>query len=420
MAQVRGKSMPVNEHRCALEFYDESGKRLGQQAVEVDLEPARECARLELLRSRQAAPGGPGSPGRMVPRWSTKLGAPYIEGFGIEFDGGEPPGVDFPNTYFRSTAARAAERYISEGSLGEQDSFHYLVMAFPVDVDEARPPFLVHRLPVPLPIVESSLGPLRAGAWLAGDHDPRDLPVFLPEALLREVRELSRDSGGSECGGVLLGHLHRDRNAPELFVEVTVQVPARHVEASADRLTFTPETWRDVDAARALRAVGEIMLGWWHSHPVGTWCRDCAPEKRRECSLAEGFLSTHDRHLQRTVFPGAHCVALVVTDPGDREPTCALFGWRRGLLARRGYFIRPDGKPAQRSRERTGPSQRRKPEEVQHGSACPAECRSPARSGCCRAQRGPAPGPRDDPEPPRAGDGTRRATALPAGHVREP
>ncbi len=395
--------MPACGFRCALEFYNDDWRRLGRQAVAMDLEPAWECVRLDLLRRGRPAPAdpvaGPGriapagvveapgriaparvvgaprriAPGRLVPRWSAKLGPPYVEGFRIEVegvDGEERMGVDFPNAYFKNTARRAAERYVDDGALCAQEGLRYLVMLFPAgeETNAAPSAFAARRHTVPLPLVESSLERHQAGALLSGVHDCADLPVFLPAALLREVKDRTRAAGAAECGGILLGHVHRDRSLPELFVDVTVQVAARHAQATADRLTFTPDTWRNVDAVRDRRADGEIMVGWWHSHPVGTWCQDSSPEERRACALAEGFLSAHDRHLQRTVFPGAHCVALVVTDPGDREPTCTLFGWRRGQLARRGYYVRPSPASGRRSRGDAGRQARTQPVGVRHGS----------------------------------------------------
>ena len=83
------------------------------------------------------------------------------------------------------------------------------------------------------------------------------------------------------------------------------------------------------------------MVGWWHSHPVLEWCKDCAPEKRAQCALAQGFLSEDDRLLHRTVFPRAYSVALVVNDL-ESGPTFSLFGWSRGLIAAREFPSRTE------------------------------------------------------------------------------
>jgi hypothetical protein len=374
-----GGSMPMDGHRYAIEFYTKDWKRLGRQGVVVDIEPARECARLELLRGSHDTTGAAADPGRIVPRWSAKLGAPYIEGFRIETDRGDggPAHVDFPSTYFRETAQNAAARFVREGSLQELEAFRYLVMAFPVEPEAPQPAgaapgsaagsgrrLTVRRQSAPLALVESPLALMRATASETGELDPTDVPVFLPEEMLREVERRGREAGGAETGGILIGHLHHDRDLPELFVEITAHVLARHVQASMDRLTFTPETWLDLETTLAQRAAGEVMLGWWHSHPVGRWKESGPPEKQEQEveAQAEGFLSTHDRMLHRTVFTGAYCVALVVTDPGHRDPTSALFGWRRGMLVRRGYYVRTGrGQPPRRE----GPDEQSAPSRLE-------------------------------------------------------
>ena len=81
------------------------------------------------------------------------------------------------------------------------------------------------------------------------------------------------------------------------------------------------------------------MLGWWHSHPVREWCKDCTRERQQTCALAAGFLSAHDRALHRHVFPRAYSLALVVNDVACGGPTFSLFGWRDGLLEPRGFLL---------------------------------------------------------------------------------
>ena len=57
--------------------------------------------------------------------------------------------------------------------------------------------------------------------------------------------------------------------------------------------------------------------------------------------VKHGFLSADDRALHRAVFPRAYSLALVVTDAGRGDPTFALFGWREGVLERRGFGAVP-------------------------------------------------------------------------------
>ncbi len=345
--------MSATLHRYEIELYTVDGRCLGRHEVEADLEPAWECAWLEMLRTGGAGLARDSVPGPAEPRWSVRLGAPYIEGFHIAWGAGGDAGVDFPNTYFQSLARRVARQHVQDETLGKQESFRYLVRALPRSPSPATgaPRLLVRRQCTPPAMPRSSLARMRRGALPAGEAYPGDPPVFVPQALRPEIAARARAAGAAECGGVLIGHLFRDPRPVELFVEITDQIPARHVEANANRLTFTPETWHAVDTALAERGAGEIMLGWWHSHPVGAWCESCSPEERADCDLTEGFLSAHDRHLHRTVFPRAYTVALVVSDPGRGNPVCSLFGWRRGVLVRRGFFIRPAARARVRGAE---------------------------------------------------------------------
>jgi proteasome lid subunit RPN8/RPN11 len=174
----------------------------------------------------------------------------------------------------------------------------------------------------------------------AGEPDAAsDLPVFIPEVIRRECMRLARQADGIETGGFLVGHLRRDARPPTLFVQVTAQLPARHVDATRARLTFTSDTWTDFRSSLEARGRGEIALGWWHSHPVRVWCKDCPVERQRECSLRGDFLSADDRLLHRAMFPRGWCLALVVNDVAWEEPTLSLFGWRDGILALRSFNI---------------------------------------------------------------------------------
>ncbi len=426
--------MSAQHHRYAMEFYNRDRRRLGQLPMETDFTPALEWTWLQGLRRGQMSPDCLVSDGVVTPVWSVELGAPYLEAVRVEHAGGRVR-EEFGTTYFYPFALEASAAFVKAGMLQENETFHYTVMAFErapapaaacgpgtragavarstegpetragsavAENPETRagsavtqgseatdasatvgsePPTrrplslkITHHAPR-LPLHDGSLLAMRGRARAVGRVRAEDYPVFLPETLLEEVKARAREAQGKECGGILLGNLYRDPDLPEVFAEVTAQVPARHVEADAHRLTFTPQTWRAVDAALELRGSQEVMLGWWHSHPVGHWCGECSPEKRERCLLKGGFLSSHDRRLHRTVFPRAYSLALVVTEPGDEEPTCDLFGWRRERLKRRGYGLLT--RPGQRRPTPIGPTEadlvgpgEPDEKEMHHGRAC--------------------------------------------------
>ncbi len=336
--------MAENGYRYALELYKADGTLLGRASMDVDWEPAREWTRFLALRRNALADSDPGKDWSIEPLWRQDEGEPYLRGFQVRIhrNGEGAVAAEFPVRYFRALAHQASAYFVEKGKLGSGDNFYYIPVATPGAARpqaEAKPMFSSEEVARPLPLRESALDAFLRGSAVSGTVDADDAPVFIPRKVLDEAGALSRAAGARETGGILIGHLHRDASLPEIFAEVTAQIPARHTRQELTRLTFTAETWTDVQAAIDLRRRNEIYLGWWHSHCVGEWCKDCPEEKQKECKLAKDFFSTTDRSLHRTVFPRAYSVALVVNDAPPAEPTYSLYGWRQGLLEARGYYI---------------------------------------------------------------------------------
>ena len=167
----------------------------------------------------------------------------------------------------------------------------------------------------------------------------QDVAVFVQEFILDEIRGLMARAGAVETGGVLIGHLHRDDERNDVFLEIAAQIPARFTQQELTSLTFTPETWSDVDAAVALRGRDEIHVGWWHSHPAREWCKNCPAENRAVCKRSGEFFSSDDAALHRTIFPRAYSVGLVVSDSYASGLTFPMFGWKNGQIATRGFHV---------------------------------------------------------------------------------
>ncbi len=187
---------------------------------------------------------------------------------------------------------------------------------------------------------EASMEQLKASATPLGEQSEADFPVFIPARVIEEASQMTEAARDKETGGLLIGFLRRDPALEEAFVEITAQIPARNAEAERFSLTFNDETWTDLGAAIGLRRAGEAMLGWWHSHPGSKyWCNpQCSPEARANCPFSKNFFSHADAALHRMVFPRAFSVALVVTNT-DAGLKYAMFGWRNGVIAQRGFSV---------------------------------------------------------------------------------
>lgn len=329
--------MPIRDgHHYAIQILRADGTEAGQHPASVDWAPAREWVRW--LALRRGAPPAEAllAEARIEALWASDLGAPFIAGVVVAAVGAGDVEAVLPIEYFGDAAQTIARDMVADKRLDDGEVFRYRPMAFaqaePAAVathSSAKAPDIVVLAGSPAPAADRSIS--------EGDQDPDDARVLIPAEVLEETAELTLEHSGVETGGILIGHLRRDQSSNEVYLDVTAQIPARHTEGSATKLTFTPETWSDVRAAIALRRRGEIQLGSWHSHPVKAMCQ-CPPEKRPNgCPLGRGFFSADDKVLHRTVFSRAFNVGLVVSDIHDAPPAFALFGWRRGLIERRGF-----------------------------------------------------------------------------------
>jgi hypothetical protein len=336
--------MLVNDYRYGLLLFRKDGSTLGSASVTVDWEPAAEWARFERARRGAAPLNGQGA-ASIEPLWDRTEGEPYLRGFRVAHDsGGRKVTTDFPSSYFNDVAAQTSAEFVKRGKLEAGDTYLFQAVAFAGNGAVKPPGGLQLEVVEEKPAVEfatSRLDDFRRRSSPAGVVDADDMPVFLPPHVLEEAAALTRGAEGRETGGILIGRLHHDAALPEIFAEVTAQIPAEHTQGTAAKLTFTPATWSAASAAIRLRNRAEIYLGYWHSHPVREWCRgkECSPEKQRTCQLARDFFSEDDRAVMRAVFPRAYSVGLVVNDAPFANLTYSLFGWRGGKIHPRGFYI---------------------------------------------------------------------------------
>jgi len=341
--------MVHSSYQYVLDLFASVGTSLGRVAPRVDWEPAREWARFSAIRQAKLPGTEPvlGSLASIEPLWHPATGEPYVKGFrvSLSMNGQGAFAHDFSTAYFKALALQASACFVEKGKLAAGETFQFLVSAFACQEDSSqtiRRSFIAEEVVPGLPLREASLSEHLSHSDVMGVMEPGDMPVVIPRRVLRDAASLTREAGAKETGGIVLGHLHRDSSLPEVFAEVTAQLPARHVESTVASLTFTKDTWTDVRAALDLRQANELMLGWWHSHPVYELCKDCPLERRKVCKLSHDFYSAHDHALHRAVFPRAYSIGLVVNDVGYSDPTFSLFGWNRGVLESRGFHVRED------------------------------------------------------------------------------
>ncbi|MBN2491654.1 MAG: hypothetical protein JXQ29_12465 [Planctomycetes bacterium] len=352
----------MSRFRFVLELFRESA-RIGHAPLPPEaFEAALECLEFEAVRKGRLPPElGRRAHWSAAPVWDSALGEPFVAAVELELLGataGPGPSADraplggcrLCTHTFQLFAQDAVHALVRAGRLGAEERVVYRLVAYAVAPGEeaarpraaAAPTF--RTVPQPLPLEPSRLDALLADAEVCGPPHDDEMPLLLWPHVLEEAAVRTAAAGGVETGGILVGRLHRDPRGPEILAEVTAQIPARHARAGSKHLEFTPETWTDVAQALALRGAGELMLGWWHSHPARTWCGDCEPARRLACPLARGFFSAADRRLHQTVFPRAYSVALVLGDRVRNDLTWEryhdVYGWSRGDLQPRGYHLK--------------------------------------------------------------------------------
>lgn len=318
---------------------DDEG-RLGAFALDVDFSPAVEAAKFAAARVGELPLGASVARATIVPRTSRLDGPPFLMGVSVVLDlgGGRERVEHFGNAFFEAHAQLAAEGLVRDGKLKPGEEFSYRIAARHLGDERARPVdastkhVVTKALSASWVPHTSSLAERFRGAAPIGDVVLEDPPLFVPASVAKAIIEHAVAARPNECGGVLLGHVLRDPDERELFVEVTAHVPAP-AQQSATRFKFSSEIWGAADAAIRLRGASERMVGWVHSHPADDW-----KEGDESVGPFGTFFSAHDVVLHQTVFPAAWGAALLVTIL-DGAPRVSAWGWRRGRVVQRGFHL---------------------------------------------------------------------------------
>ena len=133
----------------------------------------------------------------------------------------------------------------------------------------------------------------------------KDLSLTVGKEILNSIMDYAKGDLNHERGGVLLGTLEETEN--KYNVTVTDMLIAKHTINRSASLTFTHETWLDIDKEIEENYPDKIMVGWFHSHPgYGV------------------FLSGMDMFIENNFFNMPYQIAYVV-DPTTGDT--GFFGW---------------------------------------------------------------------------------------------
>jgi proteasome lid subunit RPN8/RPN11 len=113
-----------------------------------------------------------------------------------------------------------------------------------------------------------------------------------------------------EVGGMLVGEVYRDKRGP--YLDIQAAIVAEHTKNEDTQLTFTQESWIQVNKIKDSQYPELSIVGWYHTHPrFGI------------------FLSDRDSFIQSTSFSQPWAIAMVVDPVQDLE---GFFIWQEGQL----------------------------------------------------------------------------------------
>jgi proteasome lid subunit RPN8/RPN11 len=274
-------------------------------------------------------------------------GSPRAEGFDVVLPtpaGGEHR-VGFDRRLFRNLVRRTGSELVAAGKVPKDSILLYQLAAYLDEAEAPRGSELVLDLEAEAPEIpirsasRKALGPSQA--W--DGPMPEDFPVLIPRHVIDESVDEARRAPDREVGGVLLGHLRRDADTNELYLEVTALVPAEETEATELSVTFTHATWARVREVIGVRGEGEIFVGWMHSHPF-RFCQECPLPVPQECIDKVLFYSSDDEFLMELSYPRPFMVGLLAAVEPRLEAALGhapvkLFGWKDGLIEARGFEV---------------------------------------------------------------------------------
>jgi len=239
-------------------------------------------------------------------------------------------------------ARRLSAVFVKAGQLQSGETFLFKVFAFPA----AKKPQPSGRIKIKslaaadLTIkTDRCLADYVTHAEAYENAADQEYPVVVRRETLERIAGEVRGAGSLETGGSLIMEMRRCPETQCVFGVVTAHLPSQ-VQGELTRLSYTADTWDVARRAIALRGAEERLAGWYHSHNyLMEACKTCEKRNEGTCNASADFMSDQDLFLQRTIFPQAFTVALVASHSPCSGLKWALFGWKQGTVARRGFHV---------------------------------------------------------------------------------
>ena len=110
----------------------------------------------------------------------------------------------------------------------------------------------------------------------AADAEPRPIDLFsgqrrkgfnvvIRRTALQAIHAHGRTDTSVEICGVLVGKLHSDYDG--IYLLISAHIAGAKAASRETQVTFTADTWNDVQQRMETDFVGQKVVGWYHTHP---------------------------------------------------------------------------------------------------------------------------------------------------------
>jgi hypothetical protein len=256
---------------------------------------------------------------------------------------------EFGVGYFAAPASRQRARILQQHVWPRDKPLIYTLAAYLND-GQRLTAGKSSGMAVAAPTLHVTIGPLGRDdfpvreAW--DSPQAGDLPVLVARSVIEQACAEASVNPEREIGGLLLGRLLR-LEAGEVALAITCLVSGEGTtEATGHSVTFTAASFAKARGLAALRAAGEFVSGWHHSHPF-KFCDSCPLPTPPECLDKVLFYSADDvQFMESTFYQPYHVGLLTAVEPRLAAALghlpARLFGWRRGEIVSRGFEVVDD------------------------------------------------------------------------------